>query len=111
MNTPKEILRAVAAYYGLSQADIMGPRRWPRQARARQVMMAIMRQVLRMSYPEIGRAVGGRHHTTVMHSIRAVESDPELGFDVAAIIKLLSREGVIDDADLSGRASPRRIAH
>lgn len=111
MTIPTEILDAVAGYYGMSRGDLIGPRRWPRIIRARRVAMAIMREVLGMSYPEIGHAIGHRHHTTVIHALRGLTADPELVFDRDAIIKLMAREGSRSDVDLFGRAAARRDPH
>ena len=35
--------------------------------------MFIAKKLTRMSFPQIGRAFGGKHHTTVMHSVSKVE--------------------------------------
>jgi chromosomal replication initiator protein len=67
------ILATVAEAYGLTSLEIR--RRTHRRsiARPRQVAMFVLRQTTYMSLPEIGKAFGGLHHTTVLHGIRQVE--------------------------------------
>jgi chromosomal replication initiator protein len=36
--------------------------------------MYLCKQLTKHSYPEIGRAFGGKHHTTVMHSVEKIEA-------------------------------------
>jgi chromosomal replication initiator protein len=46
----------------------------------RQVAMYLVKELTQASLPEIGRAFGGKHHTTVMHSIKKIDkraNDPE----------------------------------
>lgn len=62
-----DILTAVAAHYHLQLDDLTGPRRSREIAIARQVAMYLARELTDMSLPQIGQALGGRDHTTVMH--------------------------------------------
>jgi chromosomal replication initiation ATPase DnaA len=71
------IIAEVARRRGLTAADLTGTGRWRDVARPRQEAMWLMRQVRRAdgsrrySLPEIGRALGYRDHTTVLHGVRA----------------------------------------
>jgi chromosomal replication initiator protein len=40
----------------------------------RQVAMYLCKKLTKHSYPEIGRAFGGKHHTTVIHSVEKIQS-------------------------------------
>jgi len=62
------VCRAVAHIYGVRPDDLLGERRFARFVTPRQVAMTIARDLLGYSFPEIGRAFGGRHHTTVLHA-------------------------------------------
>jgi chromosomal replication initiator protein len=62
-----DIVSVVSLYYELSTDDIMGRRRTRDIAMARQVVMYLARELTSMSLPQIGQALGGRDHTTVMH--------------------------------------------
>ena len=68
-----DIIHAVSEFYGVNVSDLMGQRRTKEIAHARQVAFAVYRRVLNLPLSEIGRAIGGRDHTTVLHGLRAVE--------------------------------------
>ena len=61
------ILHVVAAYYRLRVDDLTGRRRTRDIAMARQVVMYLARQITELSFPGIGRALGGRDHSTILH--------------------------------------------
>lgn len=80
------IVDTCAAYYGVTAEDICSADRHRRFVRPRQVACYLMRPA---SYPSIGRALGGRDHTTIIHAQRRVaallESSPALAHEVADI--------------------------
>jgi chromosomal replication initiator protein len=84
------IMRAVAGYYGLKPAQLKTKNNSRRIALPRQVAMYICKEVTGLSLPQIGKDFGGKHHTTVLHSIRKIDSirkkDPEIA---AALSKLM----------------------
>ena len=67
------IIRTVAAAHKLHTSDLTGSSRRRIFAHPRQDAMRIARILTDASLPAIGRAFGGRHHTTVLHGIRASE--------------------------------------
>ncbi len=71
--TPKAILDKVANYYDLSSADLIGPKRDKEIVTPRQVAMYLMRHELSLSFPKIAAVVGGRDHSTAMHSVTKIE--------------------------------------
>jgi chromosomal replication initiator protein len=56
--------------------------------------MYIVKEMTTASLPEIGRAFGGKHHTTVLHSVQKVEQlrqqDPELNRSINSLIDTLN---------------------
>ncbi len=92
--TLDEIQKKVADYYSIKIADMHGTRRSRPIARPRQVAMFLAKQLTTKSYPEIGRAFGGRDHTTVMHAVKTIENlterDPQLAEDVRLLERILS---------------------
>jgi chromosomal replication initiator protein len=66
--TPREIIAAVAKELRVKMADLKGPSRRQSLTAARGVAMLLMRELLGLSYQEIGRQLGHRDHTTVMHA-------------------------------------------
>lgn len=68
------VLNIVAKDYRVSVACLRGPRRQPRLVLARHVAMYLMyAECEGVSTPEIGRAIGNRDHTTVLHGKKKVE--------------------------------------
>jgi len=70
---PEEIIGATASACGLNPADLVGPSRRQPLVRARQTAMYLCRELTDLSLPKIGRAFGGRDHTTVMHALDRVK--------------------------------------
>ncbi|MBA3974581.1 MAG: chromosomal replication initiator protein DnaA [Candidatus Solibacter sp.] len=80
--TIEAIIRAVAERYCLQPAQLKQKTNAHEISRPRQVAMYLAKELTPASLPEIGRAFGGKHHTTVLHSVRKVEEmrqgDPDL---------------------------------
>lgn len=90
-----QIQELVALSYGLHPRCMQGQGRHPKQAWPRMVAMYLTRKITKRSMPEIGRAFGNRHHTTVLHAFRTVEARMEANpldkADVLALRKVLER--------------------
>jgi len=75
-----EILDAAAQEFGVERQALLARDRRPPVATARQVAMYLARELTDHSLPEIGRGIGGRNHTTVLHAVNrisaTVRSDP-----------------------------------
>jgi chromosomal replication initiator protein len=71
--TIENIQKFVAEYYKLKLADLKSRNNSKSIAMPRQVAMYLCKSLTRASLPEIGRSFGGKHHSTVIHSIRKVE--------------------------------------
>ena len=67
--TPDLILSKTTELYGFPRDDLIGGSRRRPLVTARQVSMYVFRELTDMSYPAIGRAFGGRDHTTVIHAV------------------------------------------
>jgi len=70
--TPNDILSAVSKYYSLGKRSLLGNIRARSIARPRQILMYLLRKELSLPYKEIGRLIGGRDHTTVMHAVEKI---------------------------------------
>ena len=66
------IQRTVAGHYGLKVADLKSKNNSRSIAVPRQVAMYLCKVLTGSSLPEIGREFGGKHHTTVLHSINKI---------------------------------------
>jgi chromosomal replication initiator protein len=67
------IQKFVADYYNLKMAELRSRNNSKSIAMPRQVAMYLCKSLTHASLPEIGRSFGGKHHSTVIHSIRKVE--------------------------------------
>ena len=88
-----QIIEAVAQFYNLETEVLLGRRRSKGIVIARQMAMYLAREETDASLPQIGRALGGRDHTTVLHGytkIHAqVEEDDRLRREMLAIREML----------------------
>lgn len=95
-----DIQRVVAQHYGIPVAHLLCKSRAARLIKPRHVSMFLARRWTSVSFPEIGRRTGGRHHTTALHGFKkiaaAITTDEKLAADVAEIQALLG----VDDASL-----------
>ncbi len=64
----KDVVKIIANYYDMKEGVIYEKTRRREIVRARQVAMYILREDFNISYPLIGNKMGGRDHTTVIHS-------------------------------------------
>lgn len=70
--TIADVIACVAKRRRIGRQEIRGPSRLPNHCRARQEVMWLARRLpCQPSLPQIGRALGGRDHTTILHGIRA----------------------------------------
>ncbi len=67
------IQRVVADHYSLKVAELKARNNSRRVAEPRQIAMYLCRELTDSSLPHIGREFGGKHHTTVLHSVRKIE--------------------------------------
>ncbi|MBN2338724.1 MAG: chromosomal replication initiator protein DnaA [Acidobacteria bacterium] len=91
--SPDAILRAVASFFSLKPAQLKAKSNSRPIAVPRQIAMYICKELTHQSLPQIGKDFGGKHHTTVLHSIRKIDSlrkkDPEISAAVNEIVKSL----------------------
>jgi chromosomal replication initiator protein len=93
--TVETILKSVASYYALKVSDLKSPRRHKSIAGPRAVAMYLARTHTKESYPDLGRAFGGKHHTTVISAVEKVtkklRDDTGLRGEITAIENNLLR--------------------
>ena len=70
----RTILAATAKVSSVALVDLLSTRRHNKVVRPRQMAMFLARELSSASLPEIGRRIGGRDHTTVLHAVRRVEA-------------------------------------
>jgi chromosomal replication initiator protein len=72
--TIEQIQKAVATAYKLNVDQLVSKNNSRQFAFPRQIAMYLCKKLTKHSYPEIGRAFGGKHHTTVIHSVAKIQS-------------------------------------
>jgi chromosomal replication initiator protein len=77
-----KIVELVAREWKVSQDDLLGRDRSQKVAEPRQVAMYLMRKETDASLPQIGEALGGRDHTTVMYAIEKIANQIETKADL-----------------------------
>jgi chromosomal replication initiator protein len=72
--TIEQIQKTVATAYKLTVDQLVSKNNSRQFSFPRQIAMYLCKKLTKHSYPEIGRAFGGKHHTTVMHSVEKIQS-------------------------------------
>ena len=89
----ENIQKTVAEYYKIKIVDILSKKRSRNFSRPRQLAMCLTRELTNLSFPEIGAAFGGRHHTTIMHACDEIENlrlnDQNIGQDLGFLTQVL----------------------
>ena len=87
--TPKQVINTVAAFYDLALPDLLGASRKRNLAVPRQIIMYLLREELKSSYPSIGQEIGNRDHTTAMHAYEKIagllDQDEKINQDIHLI--------------------------
>lgn len=86
------VMRVVARHFNLSLAALRSRTNAQRIAFPRQVAMFLSKKLARESLPSIGLAFGGKHHTTVLHSIRKIEELRSKDLSIHKLLETLEEE-------------------
>lgn len=87
-----EILRVVATHYGLRVADIKQKSNARTIAFPRQVAMYLCKDLTDLSYPEIGKLFGDKHHSTVMYSVQQIKKMLDADAQFARTVEALAKQ-------------------
>ncbi len=94
--TPKDILKNVSSFYGVSLDDLKSRSRKNEVVKPRQIAMYLMRSEIKSSFPSIGSWLGGRDHTTAMHAhekiSQKIENDKVIEQEIHLIIERIYNE-------------------
>lgn len=90
----REVVKIIADYYNIDEETVYEKTRRKEVVRSRQVVMYLLREDFNISYPMIGKELGGRDHTTVIHSYTKIkdelEKDPTLNQDIEQLRAMLT---------------------
>jgi len=73
--TANDIIKAVSDFFEISPNDIIARNRKQNVVEPRQITMYLLREILKMSYPNIGEKLGKRDHTTVIHACEKINNE------------------------------------
>ncbi|MES9902994.1 MAG: chromosomal replication initiator protein DnaA [Sedimenticola sp.] len=94
MVTIENIQKTVAEYFKIRVSDLLSAKRSRTIARPRQIAMALAKELTNHSLPEIGKAFGGRDHTTVLYAKRKIaelnDSDHRVAEDYGNLLRTLT---------------------
>ncbi len=88
-----KIQKVVSAQYKIKPSELRSKNNSPKISFPRQIAMYLAKELTESSLPEIGKKFGGKHHTTVLHSIRKIEklrqADPEFNREINRLLSFL----------------------
>jgi chromosomal replication initiator protein len=90
--TPNEILKVVAAHYGIKITDLKSKSNARPISYPRQVAMFMCKELTDLSYPEIGKLFNNKHHSTVMYSVEKIDQLIQADQQVARTIEMLTKQ-------------------
>ncbi len=73
--SPKQIIHIVAEFYNINILDVTGGCRKRELTVPRQIVMFLLREETKCSFPTIGQELGGRDHTTAIHAYNKIKKD------------------------------------
>jgi chromosomal replication initiator protein len=86
-----EIIAVVCRYFGLPQKQLKSSSRKQSAVTARATAVYLARELTLASYDQIGHALGGRDHTTIMHNYKKVQRDRQTDFATQKAVDELRR--------------------
>ncbi|MEX2315935.1 MAG: DnaA/Hda family protein [Pirellulales bacterium] len=89
--TLREMIAVVARYYDLPQKVLKSGSRKQAAVLARATVVYLARELAGASYEQIGRALGGRDHTTIMHNFRTIQRDRQRDWQTLETLDELRR--------------------
>ncbi|MCA9106563.1 MAG: hypothetical protein KDA83_14165 [Planctomycetales bacterium] len=102
---PKQLLRVVAKLSELRVADLKGTSRRRSMVLARSVAIYLLRHLTSLSLEAIGKLLGNRDHTTVLHAVRKITEGRATDFDTERLIDRVCRELNVDPPASEHRGS------
>ena len=71
----KDVVKVVSDFYNIKEESIYEKTRHKEVIKPRQIIMYLLREDFNISYPSIGQKLGGRDHTTVIHSCEKIKNN------------------------------------
>lgn len=90
--TPEYIISTVADYFSVTPSDLAGNKRNSKVVVPRQISMYLCREIIDTSLKSIGKQLGNRDHTTVMHGIEKIENELRYDMNLVKTIDILKKK-------------------
>ena len=90
--TPEFIIQIVADHFNLTPLDIMSAKRSKEIVYPRQIVMYLCRTMTETGLQNIGKALGGRDHTTILHGIKTISADLKKNPSLQNTIDILKKK-------------------
>ena len=90
--TANDIMKVVAAHYGIKVSDLKSKSNARPISYPRQVAMYMCKHLTDLSYPEIGKVFNNKHHSTVMYSVEKIDQLMQDDQQVARTIDMLTKQ-------------------
>ena len=90
--TPELIIQVVADHFGITPLDISSQKRNKEVVYPRQIVMYLCQSMTGASLQEIGRYLGGRDHTTIIHGREKIAADLKTNENLANTIEILKKK-------------------
>ena len=90
--TIERIQQRVAEFFGVTIEELKGQRRHRTLITPRHLAMYLARELTSSSLPEIGRAFGGRNHTTILHALNKIRSESQRSPGTSELLEKLRRQ-------------------
>ena len=90
--TAADIMKVVAAHYGIKVSDLKSKSNARPISYPRQVAMYMCKHLTDLSYPEIGKVFNNKHHSTVMYSVEKIDQLMQDDQQVARTVDMLTKQ-------------------
>ena len=90
--TPDGVMKTVAEHFDVDPAELKGTRRHKHIVRARQISMYLIRKLMGISFPELGRIFGGKDHSTVLYAVNKIDELQRVNKDMKQLLITLKEK-------------------
>jgi chromosomal replication initiator protein len=88
---PEQIIQAVARFHNVKALDLRGSSRINRLVRPRQIAIYLIREHTDLSFPDIGRIIGNRDHSTIQYACRKIKGMIQKDPNMATLVEMIEK--------------------
>ncbi|MBU1249138.1 MAG: chromosomal replication initiator DnaA [Proteobacteria bacterium] len=93
--SPEHVIATVGEHFNMTVKEIKSSKRHAKIAQARQISMWLCKKLLPISYPALGRAFGGKDHSTVLYSVKKIDQLQEDDENLKRVLRELKKKCVL----------------